>query len=190
MTSSSEKSVTKGSKLVVLIFCFLIFVLFIFAAYINLPRNKAVNICENSVSSFNNLKDKWFRLDAEDYTVLDEFGEFVTVDSTFLYTVKYYYFNVLVTDAAGEQFIMAVRTDKKTEQLRKGNSVDLYGMVSHLDEETEMAQLEHLYDNNVQTLSVSLNDNDTSVLSRCVQSVIFAGLALLDLLLLIFILQK
>lgn len=190
MTNNSETSGMKGNKLIAIVFCFLIFVLFLFVSYINLPRNKAINIYKNGISSFSELNDKWYCLEAENYEVLDEFGEFVTVDSTFLYSVKYYYFNVLVTDSKGEQFIMGVRTDKKTEQLRKGNSVDLYGMVSPLDEEIGREQLEKLEDDHMPTLSLSLNDNDTSVLSRCVHSMVFLGMALLDLLLILFILRK
>ena len=190
MTNNNDIGGTRGNKLIALVFCFLIFVLFLFASYINLPRNKAINIYKNGISSFYELNDKWYCLEAEHYKVLDEFGDFVTVDSTFLSSVKYYYFNVLVTDSGGEQFIMGVRTDKKTEQLRNGNSVDLYGMISPLNEEIATVQLEKLNDNHIPTFSLSLNDNDTSVLSRCVQSIFFLGMALLDLLLMVFILRK
>ena len=71
MTNNSETSGMKGNKLIAIVFCFLIFVLFLFVSYINLPRNKAINIYKNGISSFSELNDKWYCLEAENYEVLE-----------------------------------------------------------------------------------------------------------------------
>lgn len=158
-------------------------VLFLFAAIASWPRGKTIDIREEGKEAFNELRDQWFFLGADSYEVLGEFAEFTTHHSTFFYPITYHYFNVLVTAGQGHQFIMAVRTGKKTEDLRKQKAVDLYGMISPLDAGRAEIQINSLHKtgNGNTVYNLSLNDNDSSAANQYMESVFYILGAMFDL---------
>lgn len=191
MTSSNIES-KRGVKVFVIVFCVVFLVLLIIVAFISWPKEDAVNIYQKGQNSLTETSKKWFLLEKNSYEIINEYDEYVTTDSNFLTPVRYYYFNVLVTDSKGESFIMAVRTDKKTKELRSGNAVSLYGMAKPLNEERKEKQIQSLknYENNVEICSVSLFDNNDTVQKRKVEAVLAAFATILDLILIMFFIYK
>lgn len=180
------------NKMTAMIFFLLLLVIFILAAIVSWPVGKKVAIQEEGKAAFSELRDRWFSLEADSYEVIGEFAEFTTHHSTFFYPIKYYYFNVLVTDRQGQQFIMAVRTGKKTEVLREGKTIGLYGMISQLDTGRIEAQINSLYEvaNGRDVYNISLNDNDSSVVNQYMKSVFFIFCVILDLVFMYIILIR
>ena len=192
MTSNNISGKKRGEKVFAIVFLVLLLLLFSFVAFTSIPRDNAVNIQEEGINSFLEKQGEWYLLEEGDYEVLGEFDEYITRHSTFFYPIKYHYFNVKVTDSQGTSFIMAVRSGKKTEELRKGNAVKLFGMVSPLDEERMISQSQNLNNSGYDagTYSVCLNDNDDSVLGLYVQTIVFGLFAILDLGLILLIIAK
>lgn len=180
------------NKMTAIIFCLFLLVIFTIAAMVSWPMGKNVDIREEGKEAFGELRGRWFSLEADTYEVIGEFAEFTTHHSVFFYPIKYYYFNVLVTDEQGHQFIMAVRVGKKTETLREGKNVGLYGMISPLDEGRKEAQINSLYEvaNKNDIYNISLNDNDSSVINQFMKSVFFIFWAILDVLFICTIMMK
>lgn len=146
----------------VIVFISFLLILCVITTIIKWSGGKGINLSEEGMSTYmNNTKQKVY-LDPDSYQILNEFGVFRTQNSTFLFPIEYYYFNVLVDGKNGSRFVIAVRTNKKTEDLRNGKSVFLNGMMSKLDDDTTAKQLSGL---NVpfdvdEVYSYCLNDND------------------------------
>lgn len=192
MTRNNTYGKKRGEKVFAIVFLALLLLLFSFVAFTSIPRDNAVKIQEEGTNSFLENKGEWYLLEEGEYEVLGEFDEYVTRHSTFFYTIRYHYFNVKVTDSQGKPFIMAVRTGKKTEELRKGNAVKLFGMVSSLDEERMMSQSQSLNNSghDAEAYSVCLNDNDDSVVGLYIQAIVFGLFAIVDLGFIILIISK
>ena len=150
-------------KQLAIIFIVTLLILSITGLIISIPTGKTINIYEEGIKAVeSNTSGKYYKLDSHSYKVLNNFDNYITTNSTFQTTEEYEYFNVLVTDSTGKKFIMAVRTDAKTQQLNRGNPVDLYGMISPLKNNIKNKQLESLQeDNEVKIISKCLNDNDS-----------------------------
>ena len=188
---SNKEDAALKNRILALVFIGFLFILFIFVSLLSFPA-KVINIHECDKSFLSKHTKGYYCLEAGDYEILNEFGSYVTGNSNELKpsTTTYYYFNVLATDVNGEQFIMAVRTRNKTDKLRSGNSIYLYGMVSDLDDELQEKQTDSLGHSNIEVISVCLNDNDTSASGNLEQSVLMFILALISAALFIFIYSK
>lgn len=174
-----------------LIFCVITLIIFVLGAIINIPTNSPTDIAKLGVNSFNNHKlGKYYYLYPNDYTVLGKFSEFTTIDSTYMLAETYYYFNVLVTDNNGKQFIMAVCTDNKTKYLEGGVGVTLYGMVSDLEDDTKAEQLKYVNTRIIEVLPKCLNDTDTTPSINITALVVCTIISVLDIILIVFLYKK
>lgn len=174
-----------------IIFCVIILIIFVLGATMNIPTSSPTDIASLGVNSFNNHNlGKYYYLYPDDYTVLCNFDEFVTTDSTYMLTKIYYYFNVLVTDNSGEQFIMAVRTDDKTEYLKSGTRVTLCGMVSDLEDDVKDKQLKYVNESTIDVIPKCLNDNDTTPSTNKSVAIICTIISILDIILIMFLYKK
>ena len=188
--NNSNENLSKGkTKMAAVVLCAFLFAVLMLVAFIHWPRGRGINIGEEGIEHILQGTNDWYFLEKDSYKILNEFGEHVTRHSTFYYPIRYYYFNVEVTDSKETTFVMAVRTHKKTEELRSEKAVSLYGRVASLDQEQTNLQSRSL-DSSQKIYSICLNDNDETISGRYIQSVLAIILGLLDLILILFILKR
>lgn len=158
-----------------ILFCVFLAILFFVAAWISWPKEDAVHINDVGSEYFTIIPNngRYHILDAETYKVLGRFAEESIRDSAFFYQRQYTYYSVIVTDKRGQQFIMAVRTDGKSQQLECGNCVLLYGMISELSADRSRELMEQLGEYDIPVVNWCLNDNDDSIAGRYAKSVFF-----------------
>ena len=176
----------KGHQVWAILFLVVLLVIFAVAAVVSFPKDKSIDLNQAGPDSSLGTTRNWYKINEGSYQVLNEFGETTVTDSTLLIPRTFYYFNVLVEQSNGENFIIAVRTYDKTELLREGFTPELNGMISELDNSGVSFHLDddpgvpadHIY-------QVCLNDNDSTPSTSFRNAIIFGVLALADLLLII-----
>lgn len=144
---------------------------------IRFPFQKAVDITQHGVSCLAVPGKQWFSLGDGCYTVVEEFETIAMRNSIIPFFAKRYtYFNVEVRSGE-DSFVMPIRvTAKKAKELRQGESVSLYGMVSN----TKFSE-EQIQDLNNQISPVSrmcLNDNGDTVITRALSACVFLALTI------------
>lgn len=147
--------------------------IFILNVFIRFPFQKAINISESGMTCLESPGKSWFILEQDSYTVEEEFNTISIRNSNlFAPSRQYTYFNITVF-SDGEYFSMPVRvTAKKAASLSRGDSVALYGMASKTHNKLSQEQLDAL-DEQPNSISVCLNDNGDTVVSRMLSAGVF-----------------
>lgn len=173
----------KGYSMFSIIFLAVLLLLFFCVAFISWPQKETINLNRESVD-ITNSKSKWCEIEADGYDILDEIGEYHTDHSTFLFPKTYYYFAVSVKRDDGEDYVIAVRTNRKTASLRNGIKPFLYGVLSEIPD--SIIDIRGVEGAGEKVYDLVLNDNDQSSSGNRFQSVFFFILGIID----IFILRR
>lgn len=139
------------------------------------PGVNIINVSDTKASDINIDKSYRYTLKQGEYQVLEEIDEVTSTDSTFGFPVTSYYFAVLVNQPNGEKIAMEVRTREKTDQLRQGETPELFGMISKV--EGSEAELLDSASNGYKTYYLCLNDNDETVAKLYFNTAIFLVMA-------------
>ena len=133
----------------VMFYVFLVFLIVLLGAniYIRVAIYR-VNLFEEGKSSLGIHAHTQYTLPEGTYTVLGKFaGEYGSTSHITFSAIERKYFSVLVTDAHGEQFVMAARVQgRELSALEEGRTVELKGLGSELAPEKEALMRESLAD--------------------------------------------
>lgn len=100
-----------------------------------------------------------YLLEAGTYEILNEFHMGLNTYSSPNTRREYPYFNVVVTDGLGNQYIMAVKVYEKAEDLRNGKSIDIKGNIHNIS------------DNNIIKKQLQDIDSDLDILHICLTDI-------------------
>lgn len=170
MTAKNNAKARKHPYMAGSVFLGILALIFAANVLIRFPFQKAADITAQGAACLTSPGRQWFVVEAGSYVVEDEFDT-VAIRSSFLPLVSrhYTYFNITVTSGT-DRFTLPVRvTAKKTETLRQGNAVKLYGMVSQLDA---------AHSGQAADVNVCLNDNGSTVMTRLLSAGVFAVLTI------------
>lgn len=165
------------------VFLGLLALVFVLNALILFPFQRAARIPEIGISDMESARKRWFLLENGDYSVNGAFETESQRSSSIPFLSKHFvYYNVTVKSTSGDSddYIMAVRVkEKKAQRIERGETVKLYGMISKLNGDLSDKQRQALNGQLTKIVSVCLNDNGNTTVTRALSSFLCTVLAVI-----------
>lgn len=162
-------------------------IIFVAGALASFPGSRVINLNNINSSDLSVSYKHWYELNEDEYQVINKIGETTVTDSTFLTPATHHYFNVLVNQSDGNDYMIAVKTGEKSSLLLEGQTPELFGMVSAFD----ISELDYQTDTfNAENSQFCLNDDGKYYSGRYRTSIFLAIVAFINIIFLIIIIQR
>ena len=195
MIRNNEEEAGKDVRIIAVIFCIVLAVLFSFGAYITFPVRGMTPITSLRVDELQNrarTTHDVYTLRAEEYRVLGAVDSEVIVDRFTWKKHRLVFYEILVASGAGDPYRMIVRVQEQAQDLAQGQTVTLQGMLSETDREQRPDSIgQALQDaGTVQNSGLCLNTDIDSRAVQILKTIVFILLDIACICLLIRILKR